>query len=57
MCPMEFHNNTKRTDPFLIQGLLGCNLQFRSMRLANSAASDLVLHCLPMSHKKGARLI
>ena len=21
------------------------------------AASDLVLHCLPMSHKKGARLI
>ena len=54
---MEFHNTAKRTDPFLIQRLLGYNLQFRSMCLANSVASDLVLHCLPMSHKKGARLI
>ena len=54
---MEFHNTTKRTDPFLIQGLLGSNLQFCSKRQANSAASDLVLHCLPMSHKKDARLI
>ena len=56
ICPMEFHNTAKRTDPFLIQGLLGSNLQFCSMR-SNSAASDLVLHCLPMSHKKEARLI
>ena len=54
---MEVYNTAKRTDPFLIQGLLGSNLQFRSMRHANSAASDLVLHCLPMSHKKGDRLI
>ena len=54
---MESHNNAKRTDPFLIQGLLGSYLQFRSMRQANSAALDLVLHCLPKSHKKGARLI
>ena len=54
---MEFHNTAKRTDPFLIQGLFGSSLQFRSLRYANSAASDLVLHCLPMSHKKGARLI
>ena len=54
---MEFHNTAKRTDPFLIQRLLGSNLQFRSMRLANSAASDLVLHCFPMSNKNGARLI
>ena len=54
---MEFHNTAKKTDPFLIQGLSVSNLQFRSMRLANSASSDLVLHCLPMSHKKGARLI
>ena len=54
---MEFHNTAKRPDPFLIQGLLGSNLQFRSTRKANSAASDLVLICLPMSHKKGARLI
>ena len=54
---MKFHNNAKRTDPYLIQGLLGSNLQFRSMRLANSAASDLVLQCVPMSNKKGERLI
>ena len=54
---MEFHNTAKRTDPFLIQGLLGSNLQFCSMRKAKSAASDLVLHCFPMSHKNGARLI
>ena len=54
---MEFHNTAKRTDPFLIQGLLGSNLQFRSMRLANSVASDLVPRCLLMSHKKGARVI
>ena len=54
---MEFYNTAKRTDQFLIQGLLGSNLQFRSMRLAYSVASDLVLHRLPISHKKGARLI
>ena len=29
ICPMEFHNTAKRPDPFLIQGLLGSNLQFR----------------------------
>ena len=40
---MEFHNTANWPDPFLDQGLLGSNLQFRSMRLANSAASDLVL--------------
>ena len=29
----------------------------RSVQTLRSAASDLVLHCLPMSHKKDARLI
>ena len=49
-----------------IFGLLGGNFHFHSNFKANSgepdqrphlAASDLVLHCLPMSHKKDARLI
>ena len=32
ICPMEFRNTAKRTNPYLIQGLLGSNLQFCSMR-------------------------
>ena len=31
--------------------------QWRPCSYAASAASDLDLHCLPMSHKKDARLI
>ena len=31
--------------------------QWRTLSDAAFAASDLVLHCLPMSHKKDARLI
>ena len=30
--PNGIHNTAKKTDPFLIQGLLGSNLQFRSIR-------------------------
>ena len=57
--------------PFPILGLLGGIFSFllkfqkkllfedsgKSDQMPRSVASDLVLQCLPMSHKKGARLI
>ena len=68
---MEFPTDINWTNPIPISGLLGgifhFNLNFeRNFCLKNSrepdqisrfTASDLVLHCLPMSHKKDARLI
>ena len=58
------------TSPFPILGLLGEIFHLYSnsnnTSVSNSgepdqtprfAASDLILHCLPMSHKKGDRLI
>ena len=56
------------TIPFRISGLMGSNLQFLSNskstfckqnssepdQTPRSVAFDLVLHCLPVSYKKGA---
>ena len=70
---MEFLTLINSTGPFLLKGLLGSIFHFYSnsnrtfceqtvetlitIQMRHSAASDLGLHCLPMSHKKGARLI
>ena len=68
---MYFHMLINWTSPFPILGLLGVFFPFlfkfeKKLLYANRgepdqmprfAASDLVLHCLPMSHKKDTRLI
>ena len=68
---MEFPIIINWNSPFPFQGLLGCMFRFyqnsnRTFCKKNSgdpdqtprsAASDLGLHCLSMSHKKDARLI
>ena len=68
---MEFPTIMNWTSPFPILGLLGCifhliqilkatsvSKQWRTWSDATfySVTSDLVLHCLPMSHKKDTRL-
>ena len=67
---MEFPILINWTSPFPFKGLLGGIFRFysnfkRNFCKQNSgepdqrphfAESDLVLHCLPMSHKKDARL-
>ena len=68
---MEFPTFINWTNPIQILGLLGSKFQFHSNfkkvilqansaepdQTPRSAASDMVLHCLSMSHKKDARLI
>ena len=70
---MEFPTVIKRNSPFLFKRILGGIFHFYSnsngtfceptvetlirRRILRSAASDLGLRCLPMSHKKNARLI
>ena len=67
---MYFPILINRTSPYPILGLLGgiCHFHFifkkkickqtgEPDQTPRLAASDLVLHCLPMSHKKDARLI
>ena len=69
---MELPTDIHLTSPFRILGLLGgifhsySNLKKKTLLFANSeepdqtprfAASDLVLHCFPMSYKKYARLM
>ena len=68
---MEFPTDINWTSPFPILGLLSSIFSFlfkilKILLFANSGepdqtphfvASDLVLHLLPMSHKKDARLI
>ena len=69
---MEFPILINWTSPFPFEGLLGGIFHFYSNlnrtfceqkvhgdpdQAPHSAASDLGLHCLPMSHKKDARLI
>ena len=71
LCLMEFLVFINWTNPFTILGLLDGNFQLysnfksRLYSVSNSAepdqmplfaASDLVLHCLPMPHIKDARL-
>ena len=65
---MEFPTVINWTSPVPLEGLLGGILHFYSNFnrtfckqtveiLIRSAASDLELRCLPISHKKDARLI
>ena len=66
---MNFPISISRTSLFQILGVLSSIFQFYSYSyrtfweptvvtlIRHSAASDLGLHCLPMSHKKDARLI
>ena len=53
LCLMELPAILEWANSFRIDWLLDSNLQFHS----RSVASDLVLRCLSMSHKKDARLI
>ena len=63
---MEFPTLINWTSPFTFEGLSGCiffhfysnfNRTLCKQTVENLiAASDLVLHCLPMSHQKDARL-
>ena len=50
---MNFPISIGRTSLFQILGVLGSNFNFN----LSFVASDLFLHCLPMSHKKYPRLI
>ena len=65
---MDFSILISRTSPFPIIGMLGgiffqtlvdhtASKQCRSWPDAGNTTSDLGLHCLPMSHKKGAMLL
>ena len=66
---MEFHSLINWMSQFQVQEMLGSTFQFQSsfkcafceQTVQNqirhgSAMSDLVLHCLPVSHKKDTRL-
>ena len=59
LCRMDFPILINWTSPFPFLGLLGGIFHFYSNFKRNFclAASDLVLHCLPMSHKKDTRPI
>ena len=68
LCQINFPMLINWMSPFPILGLLGGIFSFlfkfkKKLLFANSGehdqntASDLVLHCLLMSHKNGARLI
>ena len=56
---MNFPIHIDRMCLFQIVGLLGAIFRFiqNTDQTPYSAAADMGLHCLPMSHKKNARLI
>ena len=56
---MNFHISISRTTPFSNLGVLGGIFHYysHSYRIFCDAASDHVLHCLPVSFKKDARPI
>ena len=67
LCLIEFPAPINWTTPFPFKGLLGGTFHFisnfnrtfckQTVEILRCAASDLGLHCLPMSRKKDARLI
>ena len=61
LCQIEFPTVINWICPFPILGLLGVIFHLANSgepdQMPRFAASDLVLHCLPMSHKKDPRLI